>query len=136
MLCVLWLVACGPNEPDLSELIGRYNVLVDGINGCANDLELVEWMNGPLEISSADDGLIFDFSDGMAFEGRVTDAGRFSYFGSGQLDERSYSSSGGGTVDGTKGSWNLNGEGTSTIQDDGSLNCSIVTSFTAVQIAE
>ena len=87
MIGALLFLACNGDDDDTGggtppDVTGHYNVILEGVTGCADDPSWVEdWCNGPLTITGDPSSLSFDFQEDIVFSGAVLASRGYSFAG-------------------------------------------------------
>jgi hypothetical protein len=144
----LGLVGCaGSSDVDdtdpfaAPDVAGRYNVILEGTNGCMDDQgssrsELIEsWASGPMTITGSGGSLDFDFEEDVVLGGGVSDDYGFSFAGTSTYEAYALDISGLGVVYSEDDRWVLEGDFEVLVSDGVSANdCTITGPFKAFQV--
>jgi hypothetical protein len=144
---LLALLACGDSKDDSGlvagdppDVTGSYNLILKGVTGCDSDPTWIQgWADGPFKITGEPNALTFDFFDkGAVFDGQVTDAGGYSFFGLMTYNGADLSVSNAGSFIDEDGSWHMTGEFTVVVSTDPKFksdDCTITGPSDGYQIA-
>jgi hypothetical protein len=125
-----------PFEPP--EVEGRYEVTVQGVNGCdANADLLAGWADGPLTIAGEPSALSWDFGDGVVLSGAVDDSYGLQFSGGVAWGSYAIDAYADGVVYSEDDRWVLEGDLEGVVDDNGiaSDDCTITGPFKAYQVA-